>query len=378
MRNLEGKIHIRLAWDGQRIRRASLEPRALVQIGAMLRGKSAQHAAQLVPRLFSLCGKAQASAAATALEAAQGESAPSALLKRERLVLAEALQETLWRLLLDLPGIMGMEANPALLAQVRRRCAQACALEQNETAWQHFAEELGQTVNHALFGTAITCWRDMADIEQLMCCLRQANTTTANIVLACWRGTGRWGASAVGLMPPADRASVLAALAPGWHSDADFARYPHWHGQPMETGALARMRAHPVLAALLQLEGTSILTRLLARLYELEELLARLHAASLPPQPWVQGTALGAGVALAWVQTARGLLLHRVALDRQGMIEDYCIVAPTEWNFHPAGACVQGLAGQTATSAEQARRSAELLVQALDPCVAYHIEVDHA
>jgi hypothetical protein len=50
-------------------------------------------------------------------------------------------------------------------------------------------------------------------------------------------------------------------------------------------------------------------------------------------------------------------------------VEDYCIVAPTERNFHPAGPYVQGLTGAPTADAQQAERSARLLAHALDPCV---------
>jgi coenzyme F420-reducing hydrogenase alpha subunit len=121
-----------------------------------------------------------------------------------------------------------------------------------------------------------------------------------------------------------------------------------------------------------------VLARLLARLVELVELTGKLCAPIGESQNWVQGAALRQGTGFAWVQTARGLLLHRAEMDDSGNVRDYRIVAPTEWNFHPAGSCVNGLAGMAAASAEEAVRHAELMVQALDPCVAYQIEVEHA
>jgi Ni,Fe-hydrogenase I large subunit len=62
----------------------------------------------------------------------------------------------------------------------------------------------------------------------------------------------------------------------------------------------------------------------------------------------------------------------------QGRVKRYRIVAPTEWNFHPRGPLVMGLAGTAAVDEEEARRKALWLVQALDPCVACAIEVYHA
>ena len=61
--------------------------------------------------------------------------------------------------------------------------------------------------------------------------------------------------------------------------------------------------------------------------------------------------------AIAWVETARGLLVHRVALDGE-RIAGYRIVAPTEWNFHPAGAFARGALGLAAADDGAARDAA--------------------
>ena len=77
------------------------------------------------------------------------------------------------------------------------------------------------------------------------------------------------------------------------------------------------------------------------------------------------------------MQTARGLLLHRVCLE-EGRVAHYQIVAPTEWNFHPAGALVRGLRTIVTDDSEALEQRTRLAVQALDPCVAFHIEAGHA
>ena len=80
---------------------------------------------------------------------------------------------------------------------------------------------------------------------------------------------------------------------------------------------------------------------------------------------------------LGAVQTARGLLLHRARLA-DGRVADYQIVAPTEWNFHPDGALVRGLRTIVADDGATLEQRTRLAVQALDPCVAFRIEVGHA
>ncbi len=71
------------------------------------------------------------------------------------------------------------------------------------------------------------------------------------------------------------------------------------------------------------------------------------------------------------------MLLHRARLDGQRVVE-YQIVAPTEWNFHPAGALVSGLTDLEADDETQIIGLARLAAHALDPCVAFRIEADHA
>jgi Ni,Fe-hydrogenase I large subunit len=75
---------------------------------------------------------------------------------------------------------------------------------------------------------------------------------------------------------------------------------------------------------------------------------------------------------MAGVETSRGLLLH-VARLKDGKIAEYRIVAPTEWNFHPAGPLAQALSGLGAGAGLES--AARLVSQSLDPCVAYGVEL---
>ena len=92
---------------------------------------------------------------------------------------------------------------------------------------------------------------------------------------------------------------------------------------------------------------------------------------------WIRCAQVKENAGLAWLQTSRGLLIHYAEVEN-GAVADYRIVAPTEWNFHPDGALTRGLPGKAATSEQQARRHAELLLLALDPCVGYEVGITHA
>jgi Ni,Fe-hydrogenase I large subunit len=150
---------------------------------------------------------------------------------------------------------------------------------------------------------------------------------------------------------------MLAAL----DADPQFERAPQLDQRPCETGAIARLAQHPLVAALDKAYGRSVLTRLAARMTEL----ARIAAGRPAPKPLVGSRRLGSGRGLGWVETARGLLLHVVEISYDE-IKRYRIVAPTEWNFHPRGALAVGLIGVRAANERALRQRAEWLVQALD------------
>jgi len=152
----------------------------------------------------------------------------------------------------------------------------------------------------------------------------------------------------------------------------DFCVRPLWLGRPAETGALARLWGDPTLSAWLGDLGRVSAARLLARLIELARLPDRLLAGGAP---LVRAWSIGDGIGVAGVETARGLLLH-VARMEAGRVTDYRILAPTEWNFHPAGPLAEALLSMPAHADLLGR--ARRVVASFDPCVACQIEIRHA
>lgn len=69
-------------------------------VARLLRGKAAEQAVALVPLIYSLCGKAQGSAARAALSAARGQPVAAHVDAR---ALAEAAREHAWALFVDWP-----------------------------------------------------------------------------------------------------------------------------------------------------------------------------------------------------------------------------------------------------------------------------------
>lgn len=374
----EGRIGLRLRWDGSRITGVSITPRTLPAIAVLLRGKQPSQALQIIPAVFSLCGKAQAAAAAAALDAAQSGGVPVIPPWRERPVLLEALQELLWRFLLDLPRLAGIAPDVQRLASLRRCFSALAAPGIDEADWRSQLGDIGSEAGAALLGSGMAVLHDAIDEQALLAVLTKAHTVTGASLLRCHALSRLVASGSITLMPPVHPEHMHAPLLPALANDPDFPLAPHWNGQCMETGSLARMQEHPLICALLRDAGPSPFSRLIARLLEIPQLFAELLAESPSRQRRVQGWSPAPGIGVGWVQNARGLLLHHVALDAQGVISSYRIIAPTEWNFHPAGPCVQGLTGRAALSQDEARSRAEWLVQALDPCVSHQIEVDHA
>ena len=71
------------------------------------------------------------------------------------------------------------------------------------------------------------------------------------------------------------------------------------------------------------------------------------------------------------------MLLHYVSLEAE-RVANYMTVAPTEWNFHPAGALASSLTGLKESDAGKLMETVKYVVLSLDPCVEYGIELNHA
>lgn len=378
--SIEGELQVTLHCDGQRVRHVGLHSTRPLVAPRLLQGRRPADAAALVPRLYAICGHAQGAAAAAALRAAgagaAGMPTPSAWM-----VVLEALQETLWRLLIDAPRSLSLPPQAAAVAPARTAVAQAMAtlktqpsrpqpaLAATATALRDIAalHVYGSDPSHWLAGTdaaAFDAWRDTATTLPARALSLLAQTAP---------GLGR---SDTALMPGLDDEAWWSLVVPALQRDPLFVCTPTWGERPVETGALARQRAQPLVAALIARDGHSAATRLAARLVELASLLDTLAAAADDAAGWVRAWPLGAGLGLAAVQTARGLLLHQVRLH-DGRIADYRIVAPTEWNFHPQGALFRGIVGMQAGDDATLLAHTRLAVHALDPCVGFAVEVVH-
>ena len=329
---------------------------------SLTRGQLAARLPATLAGLFSLCGQAHRLCGQMALDASQGhevawrEPVPAALR-------AETMREHLRRICLDWPRQLATGDRAALRDDVLA----ACPLFSGEDG-----AGLPRWLEQHLLGMAaadwLVCWRRNPS-GWLGAWSAHARSATATLLGALRPAADRPNAGAAPLRVHAGDAG-LRELAASLHGSAGFSRAPLWQGRCAETGPWAR------LDALSSVDGNTPWLRLGARLAELVAL--ALDTQAEPAAPLMcGGLQIARGEGLAWVEMARGLLLHSVRLDGRGAaarIEACRVLAPTEWNFHPEGAVAQALASMAAQPGPAQRHRIRALMAAYDPCVPFEIE----
>ena len=421
---LDAALHLARQRDG----RWQLRSTRAEWAAAMLRGRPAGHAPMLLPGLYALCGGAHRLAARHALAAARGpasdatcEGATSASTDAQALRL-DTLREHLRRLWLDAPRVAaaggGAVAAPAALdlaAAPFMPAATDLGDAATEAATRRWVE------SHVLHGDA-EAWLAAWEADAASHAARWG--ATADTWPARWLGIvrGLLGDRAAPCRPLRAAASEagLEALADALRTQAGFALAPTEGGQPAETGCWTRL-ADPRLAGLAHVAAAAtpapmqpLWLRHAARIAEIARLVSHggatwlaqgrftpaadaaqtvgtpaanaTRAAGTPPD--AVHTTLGASESasgaptpplregLGWCEMARGLLVHWVRLDADDRIADYRVLAPTEWNFHPAGSAAQALAACAGQTPSTGVDMAQLLATAAayDPCVELRLE----
>lgn len=351
-----GAIHIELGWDGATVTQVNVRS-TRPPAARLLIGRSPRQAAQIVPALFSLCGNAQAQCARAALVAAGAAIEPA---RSPVSLAAEMTFEHLWRLWLDWPAQFGGVSRRSEFAALGGALRRGLAAGEGRLLAESINEVLAQQNGGRVLAAAV---QDLStgDTDGLFDGLL---TRLADTDIPRPDQKPR-------LLPDLPLAQWLRQLPP--LLDADFAALPLYAGSPAEAGALASFSAHAGVARWLR-RGQLLVARWLARLLALQHCLAML-AGEAPEAPLQEALTLAPGEGLARAATARGALLHRVSIDG-GRITHYSIVAPTEWNFHPRGACVDALLGLRCTDPDALLRLAHLVVLSLDPCVEYRLTLN--
>lgn len=347
-------------------------------IGALALGRPAAVLPTLVSSLFSLCGHAHQITSALAVRAARGEAAVLSVRETEALQL-ETVREHLRRLWLDWPRLLqgeatvsvdrlqGLHGCPVLQGPLTRLAQDRDAVLAPTRDW----------LEAHVFGMPIDVW--------LRNWLRGGEAALADwcavtdTLPARLLGQARAVAQAVRhpLRPlTVAEGPALRRLVQRLASQPGHARVPVWDGAAVETGPWCRAHDAHVLPT-----APTLWWRMGARLADLARLV-------LPDRRAVPGSpagrhalqsgavALGEHRGVAWVEMARGTLLHWVALDGAGpqaRVEACQVVAPTEWNFHSQGP-VASLLLHDAGLCDRGRLSLLPTVSAAyDPCVPFAV-----
>lgn len=111
-----GRVRVSLRFENEVVAAATVACER-PDVVAVLRGRLADEAVQLVPLIYSLCGQAQGIAARLALAAARGQGTAA---HADGRAAAEAMREHAWKLLVDWPKALGAAADEALFVRVAK------------------------------------------------------------------------------------------------------------------------------------------------------------------------------------------------------------------------------------------------------------------
>jgi uptake hydrogenase large subunit len=325
-------IRIDVRIDNGRTCGVAIDCSGAPQLSRLFRGRAAQEAPALAQRIFALCPMAQSEAARLAVAEASAE--PSHRMRsRARELLAERCAENLRSAVMGWPGATPdgetLGALRGALDALRRILAApddpACA--PHVRAVENAARALGLPDTPAAapmrwFGRL---WRAAQDDEEIAAVL-------APRPFSC----------------DADDAAMLdalesgrAALPPAPARDISFLDHfrARWNDLAHAIDALSRI--------------------------------ARGEAVAMPRE----GRRSAMRTACVALDSPRGRLFHRVALDDGGRVADYRIVTPTERNFSADGPFAAALKDLRIGAGREAELKIARLAALYDPCVAIDVSV---
>jgi hypothetical protein len=328
----EGDIHITAFLAGDTVRRVTIISDRPLSLASAMIGRPIGGVADAMAALHGLCGQSHAAAVYCAAAAARGETLPADEAASWAIRLAgERLAEHLRHQFTDrhAGGPLGGD-----LAALRAAIAAGQAAARSGTVHP-------EALSRLLVMPSAPSTPDGVDRGPSPAMTRKAVSADA--------------------LSPADDAAIVAALA----ADPGFIRAPHLSGRIPETGPAARQgtsAAEPDAAAA-------------ARAAEIREAAARLlNPAAASPEGWIKAGSAGPDTGYAAVETPRGRLYYRLVLDSAGNLRDARVLAPTEWNFHPAGPLVRALTGYR--PGDDAVAAITRRAAAFDPCVALRVSLE--
>jgi len=354
-------------------------------ISGLSTGRPASALPGLVSALLSMCGQAHLLASRLAVDAARGQA--RTLTEEEAQTLqVETLREHLRRLWLDWPRL--------LQGQVDASLAQLKALHEAPVLQGSLSRVVGDRhavldatsgwLSDQVFDMPPDIWltRWILGGEAWLADWCRCGTSTPARLLAAVQPRAQATLAPLQVLRPDDEAA-LRTLAHQLATVAGHARQPAWPLNEVETGPWCRLH-EPTESA----KPLTLWWRMAGRLADLARLAlpdGKSHGsgqAQAHVDQWPTGMqALRHGslmlpdhAGLAWVEMARGTLIHWVQLDGahpDARVRACQVVSPTEWNFHPQGPVARLLAA--VPDGPDFAHQAAMIVAAYDPCVPFAI-----
>jgi hypothetical protein len=347
----EGKVMIDLpATPGAPVGMTYQPP---ADVTRLLIGKTPEEVLKIIPLVHGVCATAQTHASVLALEGALGiATSRQTLSARQTLTMMECLREHALRAIIDWPKLMGltgevMAARQAMAFLPRFQggfTGDGSAFSLNaEVVFNvpRLSEVLDEAVSFletGIYGEAVDEWLSRRGLDQLR--LWAMTTETAAARFVAWLfDTGRFGIAA---FPTFETGGARA-----------------------EATSFVRRASDPLLASL---GAPTLGARFVARLVELARLPGEIRAVLTGKSEAPAPLATGRGE----VEAARGPLVHCARIE-EGQVQEYRIVPPTACNFGHHGVASRCLNAIAAMDREEQRLCAHLVVNAVDPCVAYEV-----
>lgn len=366
-----GKLKITLSCDNGKVRNVEIESTRPLHTSRLFIGKTPEQTLKILPLLFNVCGVAQYFAAFQACSQALGIAQNAVETAARNLLLhVEIIREHCWWLLIN--------ADKARLAPFLKYVGDFkktlfvggdafsldSLLEINPKQLDGLIVQL-KTDLDALFFNQRQRFLDAKNEDDLQDWLNDNASIPANLLRDLLANNYQsLGRCELRLLPTLTNSDLLTTFN---------SQTPTWQNECCETSCLNRQKTQPLIADLLEKYGNGLITRLVSRLLELANLPNVLRQNVIAMQTSKNETQNKTGV--SQIQASRGLLIHKVEL-KNGVIANYQIVAPTEWNFQRGSVAELSLQTLDARDTTTLRQHAALIINAIDPCVGFELVID--
>lgn len=318
-------------------------------------------AVTLIESLYALCPQAHLAAWKGAVTCALGGTAQF----NTRRIVYEIMSEHLRFLAFDAPNSVGMRPDGEVRRLGTLRALLAREFSGSAPDYDAIDRELEPLLEYFVTGCPLAHFKALESLPDFEAWMMRGATAAARLFAQLWENVPCRKRTPVAHLP----VSATVEEIESWFAAGISMREPAVLGQPRQTSAESRRWDFPLLAEINEQYGCGVRASFAARLIDLMSYWSeREH-----PVGVAFAGSPSAGVGIATVQCARGMLTTRVRVV-DGILAQVQVLAPTEWNFAPKGAAEVALSMIELKSEAQFRGDASWVIAAVDPCVPYLIK----